>query len=131
MGDQKEPKRPAMTPRCVVLATALSGLLAGLLVSGHAVANEPRTVLTPDDLAGLSLEQLGNIMVTSVSKREERLSVANAAIYVITAEDIRRSGATTLPEALRMAPNLDVARADTNTYAINARGFNSRRWDTR
>ena len=75
------------------------------------------------DLTELSLEQLGNIVVTSVSRREQALGSAAASIYVISAEDIRRSGATSLPEALRLAPNLFVARADTNQYAISARGF--------
>jgi iron complex outermembrane receptor protein len=78
-----------------------------------------------NDLAELSLEQLSNIVVTSVSRREEPLGAAAASVYVITGEDIRRSGATTLPEALRLAPNLQVARADANQYAISARGFNN------
>jgi iron complex outermembrane receptor protein len=76
-------------------------------------------------LGDLSLEQLSNIVVTSVSRREESLADAPASIFVITHEDIRRSGATSLPEALRLAPNLQVARADTNQYAISARGFNN------
>ena len=88
-------------------------------VSSHAA--EPRA----RDLADLTLEQLGNIEITSVSKHAERLSDAAASIYVISAEEIRRSGATSLPEALRLAPNLQVARADINQYAITARGFNS------
>ena len=77
------------------------------------------------DLSSLSLEQLGDIQVSSVSKRTEPLSRAPAAVFVITAEDIRRSGATSLPEALRLAPNLDVVRLDTSQYSITARGFNS------
>src|SRR5262245_57958275 len=77
------------------------------------------------DLADLSLEELSDLIVTSVSRRAEPLGEAAASIYVITAEQIRRSGATTLPEALRLAPNLHVARADANQYAISARGFNS------
>ena len=76
-------------------------------------------------LADLTLEQLANIEVTSVSGRAERLSDAPASIFVITAEDIRRSGARTLPEALRIAPNLQVARTSANAYAISARGFNN------
>ena len=75
--------------------------------------------------ADLTLEQLANIEVTSVSGRGERLSDAPASIFVITAEDIRRSGARTLPEALRIAPNLQVARTSANAYAISARGFNN------
>ncbi|HMH16718.1 MAG TPA: TonB-dependent receptor [Burkholderiales bacterium] len=77
------------------------------------------------DLADLSLEELSNIEITSVSKRPERLADAPASIFVITAEDIRRSGATTIPEALRLAPNLEVAKVNSNTYAISARGFNN------
>ena len=76
-------------------------------------------------LADLSLEELSDLVVTSVSRRAEPLAEAAASIYVITSEQIRRSGATTLPEALRLAPNLHVARADANQYAISARGFNS------
>jgi iron complex outermembrane receptor protein len=77
------------------------------------------------DLATLSLDQLSNIVVTTVSRHEQSLGSAAASIYVITANDIRRSGATTLPEALRLAPNLVVARADVNQYAISAGGFNN------
>jgi iron complex outermembrane receptor protein len=77
------------------------------------------------DLADLSLEELGSIEVTSVSGHAERLGDAPASIFVITGEDIRRSGATSLPEALRLAPNLQVARTNANSYAISARGFNN------
>ncbi|OGB23674.1 MAG: hypothetical protein A3I66_24410 [Burkholderiales bacterium RIFCSPLOWO2_02_FULL_57_36] len=73
----------------------------------------------------MSLEQLADIVVTSVSRRQERLADAAASIFVISHEDIRRSGATSLPEALRLAPNLQVARIDSHQYAITARGFNS------
>jgi len=76
-------------------------------------------------LADLPLEALANIEITSVSRRPESLLDAPASIYVITGEDIRSSGVTSLPEALRLAPNLQVARIDTSTYAISARGFNN------
>lgn len=75
-------------------------------------------------LKDLSIEQLSNIEITSVSKRDEKLSDAPTSVFVITSEDIRRSGATSLPEALRLAPNLQVARVSANEYAISARGFN-------
>jgi iron complex outermembrane receptor protein len=78
-----------------------------------------------DGLADLSLEELANLEVTSVSRRAEPLSAAPASIFVITDDDIRRSGATSLPEALRLAPSLHVARVDARQYAISARGFNS------
>lgn len=74
------------------------------------------------DLADYSLEQLANLKVTSVSRREERLVEAPASIFVITAEDIRRSGATSVAEALRLAPNLMVIRGDASQYVASARG---------
>ncbi len=77
------------------------------------------------ELADLSFEQLREVVVTTVSRFEERLDKAAASVYVISAETIRRSGATTLAEALRLAPTLGVARADANQYAISARGFNN------
>jgi iron complex outermembrane receptor protein len=73
----------------------------------------------------LSLEELANISITSVSKRAEQLAEAPASIFVISGDEIRRSGYTTLPEALRLAPNLQVARVDARNYAITARGFNN------
>ncbi|MEP7340326.1 MAG: TonB-dependent receptor [Acidobacteriota bacterium] len=81
---------------------------------------------TDTDLTMTSLEDLMNIEVTSVSKKEERLFQTAAAIYVITQEDIRRSGLTSIPELLRLVPGLSVARIDGNKWAISARGFNGR-----
>lgn len=82
------------------------------------------TGLADGDIADLTLEQLNEIVVTSVSRQEERLSKAAASLFVISATDIRRSGVRSLPEALRLAPNLQVARIDARNYAISARGFN-------
>ncbi|MGQ0547968.1 MAG: TonB-dependent receptor plug domain-containing protein [Betaproteobacteria bacterium] len=98
---------------------------AAALALGPAAAAAQGATLAARDLADLSLEQLANVVVTSVSRRDEPLSRAPASIYVISAGDIRRSGATSLPEALRLAPNLQVARVDSRQYAITARGFNS------
>lgn len=80
---------------------------------------------TVDELRDLSIEQLASLEVTSVSRRPEALSEAPAAIEVITAEEIHRSGVQSLPEALRLARNLEVARISAQHYAISARGFNS------
>ena len=80
--------------------------------------------LDDQDLARLSLEELAMVEVTSVSRRPEALADAAAAIFVISADDIRRSGATSLPEVLRLAPNLSVQRVNAVDYAISARGFN-------
>ncbi|HEV2331932.1 MAG TPA: TonB-dependent receptor [Gammaproteobacteria bacterium] len=74
------------------------------------------------DLANLSLQELADIPVTSVSKKPEPLADAAASVYVITNDDIRRSGARTLPEALRLAPNLDVAQVGADSWMISARG---------
>jgi len=79
---------------------------------------------TRRNLAQASLEDLLNIQVTSVSKKEQKLSQTPAAVFVITQEDIRRSGATNIPDLLRMVPGLDVAQINANTWAISARGFN-------
>jgi iron complex outermembrane receptor protein len=77
-------------------------------------------------LASLDIEELMNIQISSVSRRNERLSEAAASVFVITSDDIRRSGAASIPEILRMAPNLQVARVNSYEYAITSRGFNNR-----
>lgn len=76
-----------------------------------------------DPLADLSLEQLAQVEVTSASGRSEPLSAAPASLFVITNEDILRWGGTSIPEVLRLAPNLDVQRVDARQYAVTARGF--------
>jgi iron complex outermembrane receptor protein len=80
----------------------------------------------PMGLTELSLEELMGIEVTSVSKKSQSLSEAAAAVFVITQDDIRRSGATSIPEALRMVPGVQVARLDSNKWAVSVRGFNGR-----
>ncbi|MDX1981037.1 MAG: TonB-dependent receptor [Bryobacteraceae bacterium] len=78
------------------------------------------------NLADVSLEELVDIEVTSVSRKKQQLSKAAAAIYVLTSEDIRRSGVTSIPEALRMVPGLFVGRIDSSKWAVSARGFPGR-----
>ena len=102
-----------VTASLVAVALACLGMVA--------MAQQP-----PDDLTTRSIEDLMNIEVTSVSKKEEKLFQSAAAIYVITQEEIRRSGLTSLPELLRLVPGLEVARIDGSKYAITARGFNGR-----
>jgi iron complex outermembrane receptor protein len=80
---------------------------------------------TPD-IGNITLDALANAEITSVSKKGEKLSQTAAAAFVITQEDIRRSGATSIPEVLRMVPGLDVAQIDANKWAITSRGFNER-----
>jgi len=100
-------------------------LLCALTATEATAADDRTRELSPGDLLNMSLDELSNIQITSVSKKAEPLSKAAAAVYVITNEDIRRYGATTIPEALRLAPNLQVARVNAHDYAITARGFNS------
>ena len=78
-----------------------------------------------DALKHLSLDELSSLEVTSVSKRPQKLSEAAAAIQVITAEDIHRSGATNVPETLRLAGNLELAQINGAQWMISARGFNA------
>ena len=78
-------------------------------------------------IAELSLEELANVEVTSAARRQRKLSESANAVFVITREDIRRSGASSLPEVLRMAPGLHVARIDDNKWAVGVRGFNDPR----
>lgn len=78
----------------------------------------------PKDFTATSIEDLMNVEVTSVSKKEQKLSRTAAAVFVITQEDIRRSGATSIPDLLRMVPGMDVAQINGSTWAIGSRGFN-------
>src|SRR5882762_5552455 len=116
--NRKHKTGPVMRAGKIALATFLSALLAG-----NAMAQNQKTV---PDVTAMSMEDLMNMQVTSVSKRTQKVADAAAAIFVTTQEDIRRSGATTLPEALRLVPGLQVARIDENKWAIGSRGFNGR-----
>ncbi len=78
------------------------------------------------DLMNLSLEELMEVEVTSIGRKLQKVSEAPAAVYVIHQEDIRRSGVTSIPEALRLAPGLSVARIDGSSWAVSSRGFNGR-----
>jgi iron complex outermembrane receptor protein len=94
----------------------------GLRLQAQDVASEERH----HDLTGLSLEELHNVEVTSVSKRPEKYAEVAAAVSVITQEDIRRSGVTSIAEALRLVPGVQVAQIDSNQWAVGIRGFGSR-----
>lgn len=106
-------------------------VLSGGLPTGEACAQTAQSTPPPAtqseaqrDLSQVSLEDLMNIKVTSVSKKEQKMSQAAAAIFVITQEDIVRSGATNIPDLLRMVPGMDVSQINANTWAVSARGFN-------
>jgi iron complex outermembrane recepter protein len=109
-----------------VSGAAMPLVVAMSLLSASApVLAVPAGELSPERLKRMSLEELMDIEVTSVSRRPEKLVRAASAIQVITSEDIRRSGASSIPEALRLASNLDVARKNSHDWAITARGFNT------
>jgi iron complex outermembrane receptor protein len=116
-----------LTARFVRRFMPLSMMLYLLLVVGP--VKECRADAPPDDqqsagrLTQLSLEQLGDTEVTTVSKQPEQVWRTPAAIFVITQEDIRRSGATSLPEVLRLVPGVEVARVDSDHWSVGIRGF--------
>ena len=97
-----------------------AGLVAGLALSTATMQ------ATAQDLTELSMEELLDVEVTSVSKKAQSLSDAAAAVFVISDADIRRSGATSIAEALRMVPGIQVKRLNANQWAISARGFSGR-----
>ena len=92
--------------------------LAALPAPGFAQGRVP-------DLTEKSIEDLMNIEITSVSRKEQRVGDVAAAVSVITQEDIRRSGMTTVPELLRLVPGVQVARINSNKWAVSVRGFNN------
>jgi iron complex outermembrane receptor protein len=103
-----------------------SVVVAALMVETVGEAADTNEVSKPTaDIGELTLEQLVNVRVTSVSKKETDLIDSPAAITVITQDDIRRMGATSLPEALRMVPGMDVAQITGSEWAVSARGFNN------
>ena len=116
----------ALDPRRggVYRAVLRAGIAVSLaLSSGFAIPASAQTA-APRDLTQFSLEDLMNVEVTSVSKKEQKLAKTGAAIFVITQEDIRRSGATNIPDLLRMVPGVNVARVDHSDWAVSIRGFN-------
>jgi len=106
------------TKRIILTAVVL---VIGLIVSLSALSQDEDF----DDVTELGLEDLMNIEVTSVAKKAQKLSQTSAAVYVITSDDIRRSGLTTVPEVLRLAPGVNVAQINGNSWAISIRGFNT------
>ncbi|MBC8002566.1 MAG: TonB-dependent receptor [Opitutaceae bacterium] len=107
-------------PRKQILALVV---MAFAVTSGFAAET---IKATPGDLTRLSLEELMQLEVTSVLKKSETISETPAAVYVVTQEDIHRSGVTSIPDALRMVPGLDVAGINAGNWAVSSRGFNGR-----
>jgi iron complex outermembrane receptor protein len=115
-----------MTKKKKLPFAMIRNICLGLTLTGLTIATGISQTAQPVDLTGTSLEDLMNIQVTSVSRKEQSLSKAASSVYVITQDDIRHSGATNVPDLLRMVPGVDVARINANTWAISIRGFNSR-----
>ena len=126
MGEAPAPLLPTMfwSPWCRAFpARAVAWALAAVFLSSAGAAQDDETF---EDLTLIPLEELMTmqIEVTSVSRSARRVQDSPAAVYVLTQEDLRNSGVTTIMEALRMVPGLQVARISSNTWAISARGFN-------
>jgi len=102
---------------CLLAVSALSPSMAGQQSSQDSAK--------PVDLASISIEDLMNIQVTSASKKAESLSAAPAAIFVITGEDIRRGGFSSVPDALRTVPGLYVVQQSSHVWQVTARGFSN------
>jgi iron complex outermembrane receptor protein len=105
----------------VVLVTLF--VLAGLV--NQSFADPQAEQANPTPLRQLSLAELGNVEVTTTSKEPEQVWKTSAAIYVLTQDDIRRSGATSIPEVLRLVPGVEVARINSNVWSVGVRGFGS------
>ena len=117
-------KPHALSARCLRILLPFSMLaLLGTPTTMFAAQTGPSPD-RPGDLSELSLEALMDLEVTSVSRKTQRLANTAAAVFVISQEDIRRSGATSIPELLRMVPGLQVARMDANKWAVSIRGIN-------
>jgi iron complex outermembrane receptor protein len=105
----------------LVLVTLV--VLAGLV--NQSFADPQQEQANPTPLRQLSLAELGNVEVTTTSKEPEQVWKTPAAIYVLTQEDIRRSGATSIPEVIRLVPGVEVARINSNVWSVGIRGFGS------
>src|SRR5258705_2452990 len=100
-------------------------LMLASLHGRSAEADQVQTLADATQLKRLTLEELMNVEITTAARKAEPLFTTPAAVQVITQEDIRRAGASSIPEALRLAPNLQVAQVDSRQWAISSRGFNN------
>src|SRR5690242_786082 len=109
---------------CVrVLLIVLVASALAFSCHGQSATNDA-AVSFPKELKDIPLEELVKVEVFSTGRKPEPLVQTPAAVAVITQDDIRRSGVTSIPEALRLVPGVQVARVDSHTWAISARGFN-------
>src|SRR6202140_369498 len=112
--------RPKVVQRTALIVLIM---LTGLVNQSFAAPQADQANSEP--LKQLSLAELGNVEVTTASKEPEKISKTPAAIFVLTQEDIRRSGATSIPEVLRLIPGVEVARINSNQWSVNIRGLGS------
>jgi len=112
-----------VTTAAVVFVVLLS---ASVAVAAGRAEEQVRLAYLGSELPELTLPELMDLEVSSAAGREQKISETAAAVFVLTREDIRRSGVTSIPDALRMVPGLTVARIDANKWAITSRSFNSR-----
>src|SRR3984957_3296402 len=120
----------AIAMKAALRACQIVAVLFSIIFPVSAAASDLTQSLDPQTASGsslkqLTLEQLGDVEITSVSKEPESVWRTPAAIFVLTQEDIRRSGATSIPELLRLVPGVEVARIDADHWSIGIRGFGS------
>src|ERR1700736_5621457 len=113
--------KPAFSTGCEAF-----GVFLLLLASPAAHAQSRQSSALHEDLTKISIESLMDMEIVSVSRKEQKISKVPAAIFVITQEDIRRSGVRNVPDLLRMVPGVDVAQLDANIWVISIRGFADR-----
>lgn len=106
------------------MRTTIRILVAALLIMIPTDRAWAQPTPPPQDLAHATLEDLLNIRITSANRKEQRAEDVPAAVYVLTQDEIRRSGIRTLPEALRLIPGVQVSRINSSNWAISIRGFN-------
>jgi len=117
-----------MIARTTTIRRRLSASAIAIAVAGMmclSVGAMSQQLLPSQQLKSLSLEQLGEVEITTVSKQPEEVWQTPAAVFVVTHDDILNSGATTIPELLRLVPGIDVARSQSGSWAVGIRGFNS------
>jgi iron complex outermembrane receptor protein len=118
-------RAPRLYPSSLFAILRVGLCLLPLAVPSISFCSQDQNQATGADLKNLTLEQLGNVEVTTASKEPQEVWDTPAAIYVLTQEDIHRSGATSIPEALRLVPGVEVEQIDSSSFAVGIRGFGS------
>ena len=120
-------KQRSCAPRLRVNAATVLLVLGGCATAwGQTPQSRRAPVSAASDLTQVSIENLMDVEVSSVSKKDQKLLRTAAAVFILTQDDIRRSGATNIPDLLRLVPGLAVAQIDASDWAVTSRGFNGR-----